>query len=64
MGAMGIGVVAGAAARAFAKPMTMAPEPTRSTPTIIPDDADVVVLDDVRATPHTTTTMPTRDADV
>ena len=62
IGAMGIGMVAGAAARAFTKPMTVAPMPTRPTPTIVPDDSDVVVLDDVRAS--TTTTMPTRDADV
>ena len=63
MGAMGIGMVAGAAARAFAKPATVAPMPPRHVPTVVTSDADVVVLDDVSAA-EPSATMPTHDADI
>ncbi|MCU1677667.1 MAG: hypothetical protein JWM93_2425 [Frankiales bacterium] len=63
LGAMALGMVAGAVARAFAKPVTaerVQPVARPATPTVVPGEIDVVVLDDVRATSETTTTMPTR----
>jgi len=62
LGAMLAGMAAGAVARAFAKPAVTTIEPARRIPTVIRDEADVVVLDDVRSTPETTTTTPTREA--
>jgi len=62
IGAMVLGMVAGAVAKAFAKPAVADVEiPSRPIPTVIPDESEVVVLDDVRATSETTTTMPTRE---
>jgi hypothetical protein len=60
LGAMGVGMIAGAAARAFAKPRMAVDASPAPIPTVIPNDGDVVVLDDIRATTETTTTMPTR----
>ena len=46
LGSLLMGLVAGAAARAFAKPPIAAPVVTRHAPPVVPETADVVVLDD------------------
>ncbi len=62
LGSMVLGMIAGVAAKAFAQPAAATFEaPSRPVPTVIPTEDEVVILDDVRATTDTTTTMPTRE---
>jgi hypothetical protein len=55
---LALGVVAGAVARRGNTQALV--EPVRPVPTLVPDERDVVILDDVRTTAETTTTMPDR----
>jgi hypothetical protein len=56
---LGLGVAAGAVARGGRDRQSLV-EPVRPVPTLVPDERDVVILDDVRTTSETTTTMPDR----